>query len=188
MEQTLIKLSGIFKEMVANASSFGNYWKNISLGREAFGIMKQLPDQLEGEYDSPVGKAELLENMLAQMDETMTPRFCLEVREYIKSCNPRSKRNIAMMEKLSDYIDESFPMPDFCKKYGRMLKFDPVERSARMEEIIEDVERECAEETAGVPRAMGYCFAYWSAKRIILKKYGIRWHSPNEMNPRVMFD
>lgn len=182
------KLAEIFKEMVANASSIGDYWKNISLGRQAFEIMKKLPDALEGEYDSPVGKAELLENMLAQMDETLTPRFCLEMREYIEDCNPDSRGNIAMMEKLRDYIDESFPMPEYCKKHRRLLRFDPVERSARMEEIIEKVERECAEATTDVPHTMGYCFAYWSAKRNILRTYGIKWRSPHEMNPRVIFD
>lgn len=182
------KLVGIFKEMVANASSFGDYWKNISLGRQAFEIMKELPDVLEGEYDSPADKAELLEKMLGQMDENLTPRFCLSVREYIKGYNPDSKSNNAMMERLTDYIDESLPMPEYCKKYGKLLKFDPVERSERMEEIVEQVERECAEATAGIPRAMGYCFGYWSAKRSILNKYGVRWRSPHEMNPGVMFD
>lgn len=182
------KLAEISKEMVANTSHMGDYWKNISLGRCAFEIMKHLPDALEGEYDSPVEKAELLENMLEQMDENLTPRFCLTVREYIKGCNPDSKDNKAQMEKLRDYIDESLPMPEYCKKHGRLLKFDPVERSERMEEIIESVERECAEATADVPRAMGYCFAYWSAKRNILRTYGIKWRSPHEMNPGVIFD
>lgn len=186
--ENVLKLTGIFKEMVANATTFGNYWKNISLGRQAFEIMKELPDVLEGEYNSPAGKAELLEKMLDQMDETLTPRFCLEVREYIKRYCPESKENNAMMAQLHDYIDNTLSMPEYCKKYGKLLKFDPVERSERMEEIIENVERECAEATAGVPRAMGYCFAYWSAKRNILNKYGIKWHSPGEMNPRVIFD
>lgn len=187
MEQ-LQKLAGIFKEMVANASSFGDYWKNIALGREAFAMMKQLPDVLEGEYDSPSGKGELLEKMLEQMDETLTPRFCIGVREYIMSCNPDSKNNVAKLGKLRDYIDESLPMPKYCDKYRVMLKFDPIERSERMEKVIEDVERKCAEANAGIPRALGYCFAYWSAKRNILKEYGIDWRSPAEMNPYVIFD
>lgn len=187
MEQIEI-LSKIFKEMVANVSPKGDYWKNISLGRRAFDIMKHLPDVLDGEYDSPAEKAAILENMLEQMDETLTPRFCLSVREYIKSCDPDSKSNEAEMEKLRDYIDESLSMPEYCKKHSRFLKFDPVERSERWEEIIEAVERECAETTADVPPAMGYCFAYWSAKREILRTYGIEWRSPHEMNPRVKFD
>lgn len=187
MEQIEV-LADIFRKMVANASSFGDYWKNIPLGRQAFEIMKRMPDALDGEYDSPAGKAELLEKMLAQMHENLTPRFCLGVREYIRNCNLDSKGNEAKMEELRDYIDESFPMPDFCKKHRRYLLFDPIERSERMEEIIETVERECAEATADVPRAMGYCFAYWSAKRDILRTYGIKWRSPHEMNPRVKFD
>jgi uncharacterized glyoxalase superfamily protein PhnB len=46
-----------------------------------------------------------------------------------------------------------------------------------------------AEQLAGEPMVMGYCFGYWSAKAAVLSdKFGIEWRSPAAMNPRVMFD
>ena len=36
---------------------------------------------------------------------------------------------------------------------------------------------------------MGYCHAFWGAKKRILKdKYGIDWKPPAETNPRCKFD
>jgi hypothetical protein len=35
---------------------------------------------------------------------------------------------------------------------------------------------------------MGFCFAYWSARREVLEAHGIQWRSPHIMNPHVMFD
>ena len=40
----------------------------------------------------------------------------------------------------------------------------------------------------GMPRGMGFCFSYWSAKKSVLESYGIEWRSPRQMNPRVLFD
>lgn len=182
------KLTGIFTEMVENAKNHTRRWKNITLGRKAFTIMRELPDVLPDAYDTPAAKAELLGNMLDQMDETSTPRFCIQVREYMLSLDPEDSDNIMNLEQLRDYIDLSIPMEEYCRKYHRRLKFDPVERTPQMEEICESVERECAEATADHRRGMGFCFMYWSIKRDILSKYGIEWNSPATMNPRVMFD
>ena len=69
------------------------------------------------------------------------------------------------------------------------LKRDPVEWTARWEEVIDSVEQQVAEQLAGEPMGMGYCFGYWSAKAAVLAdQYGIQWRSPSAMNPRVMFD
>ena len=93
------------------------------------------------------------------------------------------------IEKLEAYIDiDGLSVDEFCEKYGRHLRFDPVERTPRWEEIWYDVEEECDRRTKGQPRGMGFCFAYWSAKCAVLKEYGIDWKSPHMMNPRVMFD
>lgn len=91
------------------------------------------------------------------------------------------------LQKLKDYIDESISMEEFCQKYSRHLKFDPVERSERWEEIIYEVSEKAIEE-CGEPGYMGYCFGYWQALSSILSSYGIEWKSPQRMNPRVMFD
>lgn len=69
------------------------------------------------------------------------------------------------------------------------LKVDPVEYTRRWEEIYYDVEERLNRRFAGERRHMGFCFMFWSAKQDLLKEvYGIEWHTPSQMNPRVMFD
>ena len=174
--------------MVQNHNTFGEIWRNMKLGAEAFAIMLSMPDTLPGEYETPVDKAGLLCQMLDQMDETQTPRFCISVREEIARLDPENEGNQEELRMLRDYIDLSLPMEDFCKRYHRHLKFDPVERTAEYEAVIADVEAEVAKELAGSPRGMGFCFGYWSAKAAALAARDIEWHSPSYMNPGVMFD
>ncbi len=69
------------------------------------------------------------------------------------------------------------------------LKVDPVEYTREWEDIYYDVEDYLNERFANVRRHMGFCFMYWSAKQDYLKEhYNIDWHSPSQMNPRVIFD
>lgn len=69
------------------------------------------------------------------------------------------------------------------------LKVDPVEYTWEWENIYYKVEDELDFLLSDVPRGMGFCFNYWSAKEDLLKtKYNIIWKSPSVMNPRVMFD
>ena len=69
------------------------------------------------------------------------------------------------------------------------LRTDPVEYTWEWEKIYYDVEDELDRRLANVPRQMGFCFQYWAMKReLLMEKYGIDWHSPSQMNPRVMFD
>lgn len=183
-----MKLGTIFSKMVRNYNSMGDSWKNIELGREAFGLMLSLPDNYPGEYETPADKANLLSQMLDQIVETESPRFCITVREEIERLNPGDSANDKALRMLRDFIDTSVSMEDFCKCYRRHLKFDPVERSEDYERVIPDVEREIAKELKGFPRGMGFCFAYWSAKKAALAKRAIEWNSPAYMNPGVMFD
>lgn len=187
MNSAINRLTEIFRDMVANAAMFGCRWKNIELAKEAFTIMRSLPDAMPGEFESPADKAEILEMMLDRMIETDSPRFCIEVRKYIHqlSGNEENKSELSMLQ---DYINLDIPMEEFCRKHHRHLKFDPVERTEAMENIIVDVERECAEKLAGLPRSMGFCYAYWSIRQDVLKSYGIKWRSPGIMNPGVLFD
>lgn len=182
------KLSSLFKAMVNNCDTFGAMWKNIELGKQAFAIMKSLPKTLEGEYDTPADKASLLSQMLEQMHELSTPRFCIEVREYMRSLNPDDEENMYALAMLNDYISPALTMEEFCVKYKRHLKFDPVERSQKWEEVIYRVEKECDEILRNEPQRMGFCFVYWLTKEGVLAKYGIRWKSPAAMNPGVLFD
>ena len=183
-----MKLGTIFRKMVRNYNSMGDSWKNIELGREAFGLMLSLPDTYPGEYETSADKANLLSQMLDHMVETESPRLCITVREEMKRLNPGDSANDKALRMLRDYIDISVPMEDFCKRYRRHLKFDPIERSEEYERAIPEVEREIAKKLKGIPRGMGFCFAYWSVKKTELAKRAIEWNSPAYMNPGVMFD
>lgn len=68
------------------------------------------------------------------------------------------------------------------------LKHDPVEWTARWEEVVDEADRIVDRKLAGHPRGMGFCFAYWHERKIALGKFGVDWRSPAEMNPGVMFD
>lgn len=188
MDKTIVKLETIFSKMVSNYNSMGNSWKNIELGREAFGLMMSLPDNYPGEYETSADKANLLSQMLDHMVETESPRLCITVREEMKRLNPGDSANDKALRMLRDYIDISVPMEDFCKRYRRHLKFDPIERSEEYERAIPEVEREIAKKLKGILRGMGFCFAYWSVKKTELAKRAIEWNSPAYMNPGVMFD
>ena len=76
---------------------------------------------------------------------------------------------------------------DQIKKSGH-LKSDPVEWTARYEEVIDEVERIVEERLSDHPRGMGFCFAYWHEKAEVLEQFGVEWRSPSSMNPDVMFD
>lgn len=69
------------------------------------------------------------------------------------------------------------------------LKVDPVEYTWEWEHIFYKVEDQLDSILADVPRGMGFCYHYWSAKEELLKnEYNIIWHSPAVMNHGVMFD
>ena len=76
---------------------------------------------------------------------------------------------------------------DKIKKSGH-LKSDPVEWTARYEEVIDEVEAIVEQRLADHPRGMGFCFAYWHEKAEVLEQFGVEWCSPSLMNPGVMFD
>lgn len=71
----------------------------------------------------------------------------------------------------------------------KMLKYDPIEWTARWEEVIDEAEKIIDSRLEDVPRGMGFCHAYWHEKAAVLsEQFGIEWRSPARMNPRVLFD
>ncbi len=190
MTEKINRLAGIFEKMVENYNTFGMQWANIPLAKEAFAIMKELPDTLENEYETPAGKADLLCRMVENMEETYTPRLCIEIREYAAELygGAGDEDNDEALEKLRDYVNPDFPMEEYCRKHSRMLRFDPVERTEEWERVIYDVLLECDRRLEGEIKRMGYCFMHWSAMRAVLAEYGIDWRDPHLMNPGVMFD
>ena len=201
--------------MVDNYNSYGTSWKNIPLGKEAFGLMKdELPLRVKGEL-TPYTRIVLLNNMLSCMPERDCARFFKEVRDYqagmftlINAEDSEEDMNIdgyegaiegyvreftpdaleSAAKRTEDYLNMDISMEEWCKTYNVMLKFDPVERSKEWEDIIYDVEAECDRLLKNETKGMGFCYSYWSTKRAALSKRGIEWASPKTMNPRVMFD
>ena len=102
---------------------------------------------------------------------------------------PREDDVKESIQRLEDYIDiEHLSNETFREKYKRLLKSDPVQRTPEWEANYYEVEQECDRRLGDTPRGMGFCFAYWSVLREVLSERGIEWHSPSELNPRVIFD
>lgn len=188
MNTTLKQLGALLTEMIEHHDTRHQVWKNIPLGKQAFALMQSLPDTLPGAFDTPADKAEVLGNLLKQMQETLTPRFCIQVRELIQRLQPGDEENERALQQLRDFIDPALPMEDYCRKYRRSLHFDPLERTAEWEERAFGVEEECHRRLQGASRSLGFCHEYWQTKREVLAGYGLAWRSPQLMNPRVRFD
>lgn len=209
------ELGSIFSEMVTNDETFGGYWKNIPLGKKAFELMtEELPLRVEGEL-TPYTRIVLLGKMMSCMPERDCARFFLKVKKYQQSLfslinegdlkedmdidgyegTPESyvreyteTDHEKSLKRTEEYLDGSVSMEEWCKKYGVILKFDPVERSEKWEKCIYEVEKECHRRLRNERKGMGFCFSFWSTKKSVLAKYGIEWDSPAVMNPGVMFD
>ena len=170
--------------------------RNIPLVKQTLEDFKALPDSIEGEF-TKYEKICYLDQLADSLSYRECPRFLIELREYqlalfeglmsdeIGDLKPEDIEE--ELQKLRDYIDESISVEEFCRKYHKSLKFDPVERSEKWEEVIYDASEKAIQE-CGEPGHMGYCFGYWSALSAALAEYGIDWRSPARMNPRVMFD
>ena len=209
----LKKLVNLFSEMVENEGN--GRWKNIALGPKAFELMRDsLPLRVKGEL-TPYTRIVLLGQMMGTMPERDCARFFMQVKEYQKSMFPLiSSEDLAEdmdidgyegdpemyvrqftlqvleagIRRTAEYLDTNVPMEEWCDRYGVWLKFDPVERTEKWEKCIYEVEKECDRKLRNESRGMGFCHSYWSTKRAVLAKHGIKWSSPSMMNPGVMFD
>ena len=69
------------------------------------------------------------------------------------------------------------------------LKQDKKEQDPKFQKQFEEDTKAAEEECKEIKGQMGYCHAFWGAKKRILKeKYGINWKTPAEMNPHCKFD
>ena len=187
------RIVALWEKMKKNSEEMRT-WKNQALAEEAFTLLRNLDDPEEG----PLGKALACDAIVGQLSEYDIPRFCLKILrweiEQLEATDEKSER-LGPEEvrehilKLEEWINPGkVSDADFMKKWGRHLAWDPVERSARWEELYPEVEKECDRLLGDAPRGMGFCFGYWAAKRGALAKKGIDWKDPHAMNPRVMFD
>ena len=74
----------------------------------------------------------------------------------------------------------------FTKASKRLLIHDPIEMTEEYLNVIDEVERKIDENKTLTGKTS--CYEIWSLKKKYLLEYNIIWHSPKELNPRVMFD
>ena len=68
----------------------------------------------------------------------------------------------------------------------RTLKHDPIEMSEQYLSVIDEVEEKIDKNRTLY--GMGSCHEMWALKEQYLLEKGIKWKSPQAMNPRVLFD
>ena len=162
-------------------------WQNASLAREAMGYARQLmehkdmlsvvesslDDMVEAIYEHPRLKLELMLCRLEALQRLNKPQMELEADIAFY----RSNIEAADSGRLEDI------------KQTTMLKHDPVEWTARWEEVIDEVDKIVDSRLEEHPRGMGFCHACWHERAAVLsEQFGIEWRSPARMNPRVLFD
>lgn len=69
-----------------------------------------------------------------------------------------------------------------------MIKRDPIEQTSEYKKAMEKIDPILDKEFPEDEIYMGRCHAYWYRKKQLLKKAGIQWRSPSEMNPNIRFD
>lgn len=162
-------------------------WQNASLAREAMGYARQLmehkdmlsvvesslDDMVEAIYEHPRLKLELMLCRLEVLQRLNKPQMELEADIAFY----RSNIEAADSGRLEDI------------KQTTMLKHDPVEWTARWEEVIDEVDKIVDSRLEEHPRGMGFCHACWHERAAVLsEQFGFEWRSPARMNPRVLFD
>jgi hypothetical protein len=180
-------------EMMRKNAEEMRIWKNLPIANETFELIKQV-----GDDEGPLGRAMGCEMVVDKLSEYDAPRFTLQMLRYEleqlqmseeKSDNLTEEDVLDHIAELERFIDtENVSYEDYRKQSQRTLLFDPIERTPIWEEINQEVEAETDALLGNVPRGMGFCFGYWSAKRGVLAKHGIEWRDPHQMNPRVLFD
>lgn len=73
-------------------------------------------------------------------------------------------------------------------KIRRGLFYDPVEDTEEYKIAVVEIQEELDKRMKDFPQGMGSCHKYWQLKKELLKKVGIDWKTPQECNPRVVFD
>ena len=204
------ELIDLFNEMKSNTNE-GNVWKNIPLAQRFLHILKDLSPERDEEIN-PALRAWFIELILKGdfINIEETPRLYQSYCEYYRLClhfernsdyNEELRRDKdkyyfrtvdRYIEKLSWVVNRDIQSWDYgmsCwNSLGGTLKTDPVQASEKWEKVIYDVEKEVDEELKDETRGMGFCHAYWSAKKAALARRDIEWKNPSAMNPGVMFD
>lgn len=130
--------------------------------------------------DHPRLKAELLEFEILIMDRVEAQNFGRgNLSSYLRKDLAALQANIRLADegRLSEIPQQGH------------LKSDPIEWTARWEEVIDEADKKVYELLSDCPRGMGFCHAFWHTRTEVLQRdYDLEWHSPSVLNPRVMFD
>lgn len=82
----------------------------------------------------------------------------------------------------------------YCPRCGAHLEFKVSKGITviRKSDLTPEIEKEVDAKVValiGEGGYMGYCHAFWSRKKAILREeYGIEWKTPAELNPHITFD
>lgn len=194
-EKKVERIAKLYQQMRKNSEDM-RMWKNLPLAKECVGLLREIDDPKESAMDKAMGCVRVAE----QLPEFDVPRMVLGILRYAleliehsgedgKEDYPTAQEVSADIRLLEDYIDvEHVSYTTFMERYNRHLHFDPIMRNPAWEESYYEVEQECDRRLGDMPRGMGFCFAYWSTLADVLAEHGVEWHSPSQLNPRVMFD
>ena len=170
-------------------------WKNIPLAKESMELLQAIDDD-----EAASGMAMACDAIVQQLPEYDVPRLVLDLLHLeltlmqraggqLPDCCSAEEDVRNDICRLQDYIDIAHvSYSEFMERHHRHLNFDSIERTPEWEENFYEIEKECDHRLGNEPRGMGFCFSYWSTLRQVLAEHGIEWHSPSELNPRVMFD
>ena len=80
-------------------------------------------------------------------------------------------------------------MATYPQHKGGGLKHDPQEDDPKLRAAFEEADSYAERMTANDPPRLGEIHECWRYKKeFLLRKYGIHWKSPAEMNPTIAFD
>ena len=169
-------------------------WEIASLARELLVLGRQL-EQYDHVVSTLYTAADRMLNAVSEHPRLKAEllRFKIEVLE--RGCEV-SGHESSLVDDLNDELEAlehnialaDAGKPEAITQTGH-LKHDPIEWTARWEEIIDDADRKVFDALADTPRGMGFCHAYWHTRAEVLRRdYGLEWRSPAVINPRVLFD
>ena len=107
----------------------------------------------------------------------------LKARNYYVDDDSEDIREQALIFIPKDIVDDVF---DTVMKRRRNLKHDPVEMTEEYLAVIDEVDEKI--EKNREYRGCGSCHHVWTLKTDYLAEKGIKWRSPDVLNPRVRFD
>ena len=167
------EIAGLARELMEQASVLEGYDHLLDRTHEALSRMSECL------YDHPRLKLKLLKLWLLVVDRISA------MQDHELSVYDDILHEINVLRRNIDYADAG--KLDLIED-DRRLKHDPVEWTARWEEVIDEADRKAEENLEEMPRGMGFCHAFWHERAVALASLGIEWRSPSRMNPGVLFD